>query len=273
MSPTLRVSLLSAACALTLTAGVGAVVHDRAGAAAPAPPPANAAFDYQIGAAYTPPSGVRVVSRDREAAPAAGLYNICYVNAFQVQPAELAWWKANHDDLLLKDSRGRYVIDPDWNENLIDISTDAKRRAVAAIVGGWIGGCASSGFQAVEPDNIDSYERSKRLLTKANAVAYLSLLASRAHVSGLAIGQKNASALGTAGRDQAGLDFAIVEECGEFEECTDYTGVYGGRVIDIEYTRAGFRAACSSVGASVSVVLRDLDVTAPGSGSYVYDAC
>src|SRR5690606_18115219 len=51
-------------------------------------PPPNARFDYQLGGAYTPPGGVQIVSRDREATPAAGAYNICYVNGFQIQPGE-----------------------------------------------------------------------------------------------------------------------------------------------------------------------------------------
>jgi Glycoside-hydrolase family GH114 len=289
----LRLPLLAAAAgvavaavvvtaALTGGAGAGANPHPAAPAApaarpaaapVPALPPANAPFDYQIGGAYPPPAGVRVVSRDRNAAPAAGLYTICYVNAFQVQQEELSWWKANHDDLLLKDRSGRYVVDTDWNENLIDVSTAAKRQAVAAIVGGWITGCASSGFQAVEPDNIDSYQRSKGLLTQAEAVSYLTLLAETAHAHGLAIAQKNTGELGTAGRDTAHLDFAIVEECGHYDECGDFTAVYGNHVIDIEYARRYFTAACASVGASVPVVLRDLDVTAPGSGTYQYDSC
>lgn len=128
-------------------------------------PTANAKFDYQIGAAYTPPSGVKVVSRDRNASPTA-----------------------------------------------------AKRTAVAAIVDGWIDGCAASGFKAVEPDNIDSYDRSKGQLTKAEAVSYLGLLAPHAHGDGLAIAQKNTTELGTAGKN-AGLDFAIAEECGRYSEC------------------------------------------------------
>ena len=40
-------------------------------------PPVHAGFDYQIGGPYTPPAGVQVVSRDHDASPAAGLYNIC----------------------------------------------------------------------------------------------------------------------------------------------------------------------------------------------------
>jgi hypothetical protein len=235
-------------------------------------PPVNAKFDYQIGAAYTPPSGVTVVSRDRTAAPAAGLYNICYVNAFQTQPSEIGWWQANHDNLLLKDAGGKYVVDEAWGENLLDTSTAAKRSALAGIVGGWIDGCGAAGFKAIEPDNIDSYDRSNGLLTKANALSYLTLLASRAHRDGLAIGQKNTTDLGTAGKS-AGLDFAIAEECGRYTECGDYTGVYGTHLIDIEYNSSGFTKACNAVGATVSVVRRDVNVTAPGSGTYVYNAC
>jgi hypothetical protein len=49
--------------------------------------------------------------------------------------------------------------------------------------------------------------------------------------------------------------------------------VFGSHVLVIEYSAAGFAAACASVGGTVSVVRRDVDVTTPGSASYVYDSC
>jgi hypothetical protein len=264
---------------LALVAGLAVcapVSHATATASIPAPayalPPANAAFDYQIGTAYPPPAGVRVVSRDRQAPPAAGLYNICYVNAFQAQPAEVAWWQRNHDDLLLRDGDGEYVVDDAWNEIVLDIRTPAKRAALAGIVNGWIDGCAAAGFQAVEPDNIDTFDRFDDLLTREQAVAFLGLLAPHAHAAGLAIGQKNTTSLEGLGR-AAGLDFAIAEECGEHVECGDYAGVYGANVIDIEYTAAGYEKACAAVGATLTVVQRDLEVTAPGGPDYIYAAC
>src|SRR6185369_6484365 len=55
-------------------------------------PPVNAKADYQLGGAYPPPAGVMVVSRDRLAARVDGLYNICYVNGFQIQPDEESYW-------------------------------------------------------------------------------------------------------------------------------------------------------------------------------------
>src|SRR5436309_12439108 len=91
----------------TLVGGMLCSSTSDAGAAV-VTPPAHAGFDYQIGSAYTPPSGVKVVSRDHDASPAAGLYNICYVNAFQAQTGAEGDWDA---DLLLRDSSGKVVKD------------------------------------------------------------------------------------------------------------------------------------------------------------------
>jgi len=261
------VAAVPAVFALNAEAGVSRV-------AAVTTPPVNAKFDYQIGGAYTPPSGVTVVSRDRQAAPAAGIYNICYVNAFQTQPiqSEIDMWRSR--GLTLKDSRGKEVVDGQWDEILLDITTDAKRQAVASVVNGWIDGCAAAGFKAVEPDNLDSFSRSKDLIDEQDAIAYISLLISHAHSKGLAIAQKNTvgdlgdGGIGTAGRD-AGLDFAVAEECGRYTECDGYQELYGNKVIVIEYTSGGFTKACNTVGAQVSVVRRDTAVSPNGP----YQAC
>ncbi|MGW1297174.1 endo alpha-1,4 polygalactosaminidase [Streptomyces sp. NPDC002533] len=236
------------------------------------PPTANAAFDYQIGGAYTPPAGVEAVSRDRGARPVDGLYNVCYVNAFQTQPDALSWWEKNDPDLLLRDADGDPVNDEAWGEALLDTSTAAKRTRLAKIVGEWIDGCAESGFQAVEPDNLDSYERSDGLLTRAHNAAFAKLLADRAHAAGLAIGQKNTTDL-LGQRNEIGFDFAVAEECGRYDECADYASAYDDRVFAVEYTAGDFEKACSSVGATVSVVRRDLDVVPAGRPGYVFRAC
>ncbi len=132
-------------------------------AAAVAPPPANARFDYQIGEPYKPPRGVRVVSRDWfDAKPPKRGYAICYVNAFQTQddspdvvrPDERSAWPA---DLVLS-SLGD---DPNWGgEFLVDISTAAKRRRAAEWLQPMIETCKRKGFDAVEYDNLDSWTAS-----------------------------------------------------------------------------------------------------------------
>lgn len=240
-------------------------------------PPVNGQFDYQIGGAYRPATGVRIVDRDRSERPTAGLYSICYVNAFQTQPEEAAWWKAHHRELLLTKSGGGYVGDPDWpGEILLDTSSAAKRSAIAAVVGSWVDRCAAAGFQAVEPDNLDSWTRSGRRLTKAGNLAYAHLLAVRAHRTGLAFAQKNAAGLTRSNVEAVGFDFAIAEECQVYNECGAYTSRYGRRVIEIEYTdnpRSAYTAACAARGASISVILRDRDVVPATDRAYRYAAC
>lgn len=274
-----RATIAAAALGVTATLGAGVLMSNAfAGGNATSAvkkvklPPVNASFDYQIGGAYTPPKGVRVVSRDRAAKPAKGLYNICYVNAFQAQPDALGWWKKNHPELVLRDRSKRVVIDEDWGEALLDTSTAAKRTKLASVVGGWFTGCAKKGFQAVEPDNLDSYERSGGRLTKADNTAFVTLLARRAHAAGLAIAQKNAAEL-LGSRAKIGFDFAIAEECGEYSECGGYAKTYSNRVFDIEYNTKGFNSACSSWGKKLSVVKRDEDVQPKGASGYVYRSC
>ncbi|MBT2364016.1 endo alpha-1,4 polygalactosaminidase [Streptomyces sp. ISL-10] len=236
-------------------------------------PAAGAVFDYQLGGAYPPGDDVEALSRDRGAEPVPGLYNICYVNAFQTQPGDaVTWWRKHHPDLLLHGRGGGLVVDEDWDEPLLDISSAAKRGALLDVVGPWIDGCAERGFDAVEPDNLDSYTRSDGLLTEADAIAFARLLAGRAHERGLAIAQKNTAELLHA-RQDIGFDFAIVEECARHAECSDFTRAHDGRVFDVEYERGDFAAACRARGARLSVVLRDRDVHPEGEPGHVRRTC
>jgi Glycoside-hydrolase family GH114 len=235
-------------------------------------PPANAALDYQLAEPYPPAADVAVLSRDRTATPAPGRYNICYVNGFQTQPGEREWWLSTHPDLVLRDGRGVPVIDPEWiDEFILDISTADKRIRLLEIVGAWIDGCASAGFQGVEIDNLDTYTRFPKLLSEDAAVRFIRALSDRAHAAGLAIGQKNSAEL-LARRGDTALDFAVVEQCNEFKECGDFTAVYGDQVYVIEYQRSAFATGCARF-PQISIVFRDLAVSAPGSASYVREGC
>jgi hypothetical protein len=231
-------------------------------------PTANADFDYQLGGAYPPPAGVSVVARDRTEAPAAGLYGICYVNGFQTQPGEGDWWLTEHPDLVLRDDGGDPVIDPGWpDEMLLDVTTDARRDAIAAIVGGWIDGCRDAGYQAVEIDNLDTYSRSGGRISEDDAVATAARFAARAHAAGLAIAQKNSLEI-IGRRAEMGFDFAVAEECGRYDECGDYVASYGSRVLVIEYRAADFRRTCAAWGHRLGVVLRDRALAPAGPRSW-----
>lgn len=254
---------------------LGVVLLVGACVARPAPvdaiplPPRTAGFDYQIGGGYPPPEGVRVVSRDHRDDPVPGLYNICYVNAFQAQPDAADEW----GDLLLRDARGAVVYDEDWGEAVLDTRTDATRERVAARVNGWVDECADKGFQAVEPDNFDSFTRvPDGLLSAGDNQALIRLLSAHAHERGLAIAQKNTAGLAGARADN-GLDFAVVEECGYHDECGAYAAAFGGHVVVVEYTRDGMARACAGWGGELSVVLRDVEVSTPDDAGYVYGTC
>ncbi len=234
-------------------------------------PPERTFLDYQLGGAYPPPPGVGIVSRDRTAMPAAGLYNVCYVNGFQIQPGEEPAWMQDHPDLILRDAGGQPVIDTGWNEILVDVGTPAKRSEVAAFVGAWIDGCARSGFAAVEIDNLDSYTRSTGLLSADDAVAMIRLFADRAHADGLAIAQKNASEL-VSRRTEMGTDFVVAEECNHYNECDTYRAGYGDHILMIEYDRASFNAGCAAY-PGLPLVLRDVDLVPAGTQGYVFSHC
>ncbi|MFF3753434.1 endo alpha-1,4 polygalactosaminidase [Streptomyces sp. NPDC002018] len=279
-------SLLALSLVLTGCGGSGGPDGDGAGGAGTGrageggsgtarevrPPGADEPFDYQIGGAYDPPAGVRTVIRDRTADPAPGAYNICYVNAYQAQPDAVSWWQRNHPDLLLRDAEGAAVVDEDWREPLLDISTGERRARLARIVGGWIDGCAERGFDAVEADNLDSYLRADGLLDRRQAAAFARLLAERAHRAGLAIGQKNAAEM-TGLRDSLGFDFAVAEECGRYDECAVYADAYDDRVLVVEYRRADFTAGCREWGDRLAIVLRDRDVVPAGDPGHVNARC
>jgi hypothetical protein len=257
------------------TGGMGGADVTGTGGAGAAPtvtlPPPNAQFDYQLGGAYEPPQGVAVVSRDRNDPPAAGLYNICYVNGFQTQPDEEQVWLTEHPDLVLRDEAGDPVVDEDWGEMLLDVRTAEQRAALGAIVGAWIAQCAADGFDAVELDNLDSYSRSDGLLTSSQAVLFMGALSKVAHEHGLAFAQKNSvELLGDAAA--MGTDFAVAEECNRWDECGEYQTVYDNRVFVIEYRDSDFAAGCSDF-PELSIVRRDLDLSTPASSGYVYDAC
>ncbi|GAA5114417.1 endo alpha-1,4 polygalactosaminidase [Alloalcanivorax gelatiniphagus] len=252
---------------LLLGLGTGPAHAERHGAAStgaptrvPTPLPVGTDVDYQLGGPADPAPGVGIVVRDRTEEPAAGRYNVCYVNGFQTQPDARRYW-LDRRDLLLRDHAGRLVEDEAWGEWLLDIRTPARRERLARIVGRWTAGCAHDGFDAVEYDNLDSFSRSHGLVRARHAKAFARLLTARAHDVGLAAGQKNwATWDGT----DAGFDFAVAEECGRYDECGRYVHAYGDQVLAVEYRARDFAATCQGYGDRLAVVLRDLDLTADG---------
>ncbi|MFI5676762.1 endo alpha-1,4 polygalactosaminidase [Streptomyces cellulosae] len=232
-------------------------------------PPKHVPWDYQIGGVYPLPTGVRVVSRSHEDAAAPRAYNICNINAFQAQEHAEGDWDS---DLLLRDAHGDVVYDKDWGEGVLDIRTDAKRQRIAAKLNTWIDECAANGYKAVEPDNYDSFIRFPKYLTADQAEALMKLLVAHAHEKGLAVAQKNTAEL-VRDRASVGLDFAVVEECGQWDECGEFAEAFDNNVFVVEYTAKGMSKACSSWSSQLSIVRRDQDVAARGASGYLRKTC
>jgi hypothetical protein len=234
-------------------------------------PPAAAGFDYQLGGGYPLPEGVTVVARDSTDAPAEGAYDICYVNGFQTQPGEGEHWLAEHPDLVLRDADGEPFVDPGWpDEFLLDTSTAANREQIAALLGTVVASCLTSGFDAVEIDNLDSFSRSRGALAIEDNIDLAARYARVAHDLGMAIAQKNGAGSSQRLKREVGFDFAVTEECARYDECADYTDAYGDLVFDIEYSAEYLEAACAAVG---SAVLRDVSLSTPDSPDYVFETC
>ena len=208
--------------------------------------PPVAPFDYQLADDLPLPDGVQVVMRDWQDGKPAGpdVYDVCYVNAFQSQP-EVEW----PAELVSS------IEDPEWpGEFVIDLSTPGNRGLAAGTVELMVERCAAEGFDAVEFDNLDTFVRFDNLgFGRAEAIEYATTIVGLAHVRGLAAAQKNTVELLDV---DLGFDFAVVEQCGEYDECGEFAAVYGELVFDVEYTDAGLTAACAATENAPTVILR-----------------
>ena len=107
------------------------------------------------------------------------------------------------------------------DENNQEPASAENRESILSIIGPAIDGCARSGFEAVEIDNLDTWTRFDRINPKgAQALAPTKI--KHTNRKGLAIGQKNAAEIAATAHDDWGFDFAITEECGVFEEYGSY---------------------------------------------------
>ncbi len=273
-----RPALLTTAIALVAVLGSAGCAEGTAPAESSYRDLPTAGFpDYQLGGGYTPPAGVTIVERDSTDRPAAGTYSICYVNGFQTQPGTLADWERRAPSALLRDDAGQPVTDPGWpDEVLLDTRTAAERAVITKELSRSIVRCADRGFAAVEFDNLDSWTRSGKRLTRSGNLALAKALVRLGHEHGLAVGQKNTPQLGEAGRESTGFDFVVAEECVQYEECSAYTDAYGERVIDIEYADTldrSWASVCRLRDRPAMTILRDRDLLPPSSDEYVFEHC
>jgi hypothetical protein len=123
--------------------------------------------------------------------------------------------------------------------------------------------CAHKGFDAVEPDNLAGWENHTGFdLTAADQLRFNRWVAAHVHPLGMAVALKNdpRQAQALLGR----FDFAIVEQCFQYEECDSYSPFIraGKPVFEAEYELQP-SAYCSEAKAlGISAIRKSYDLFA-----------
>ena len=161
---------------------------------------------------------------------------VCYISAGSWEN-----WRPDADRFPRAVLGKRYDDYPD--ERWLDIR---RIRLLAPILNRRFAMCARKGFDAVEADNVAGWENDTGFpLTAADQLRFNRWIARAVHRRGMAIGLKND------GRQAARLsnvfDFAVVEECFQYDECGQYRPFIraGKAVFSVEYELAP-RRFCSA---------------------------
>jgi hypothetical protein len=251
---------LIAALPLALVAGACGDTSSDAARRPPRPPDAqwqyqlqgsidrsNAARVFDVDGAETPAATVRALKRD-------GRYVVCYFSAGTYE-------NFRSDSRRLAPSvRGR-PVEGYGNERWLDIR---RLDLVAPLLRARMRTCARKGFDAVEPDNVDGYDNPTGFpLRRSDSLRFTRWLARTAHRLGLAVGLKNSTGLVSA--LAARFDFAVVEQCLQYDECERYRPFIrrGKPVYEVEYEGTP-QSVCPQAGRlGINTIVKDVDLTAP----------
>ena len=123
----------------------------------------------------------------------------------------------------------------------------------------------AKGCDAVDPDNVDLHQHDTGFsISDGGMVAFNLALVDAAHARGLAIGLKNNieqfDAIASA------YDFAVNEECFEFDECAEYSDDFiddDKAVFHIEYAVNLTQICAVTQSLGLSTLKKSLDLDAP----------
>jgi hypothetical protein len=146
---------------------------------------------------------------------------------------------------------------------------DQREPAVLAVLRDRIAQAKDKGCDAIEADDVDARDNDPGFpLTAADQRAFITALAEAAHKAGLKFGLKNA--LDDVSALVSVADFAINEECIQFDECDLLVPFIasGKAVYHVEYTEDDFESLAQDVcdrsnALGFDTVLKHLDLDAP----------
>jgi hypothetical protein len=227
MKKSLLTCLAALLCAgfLALPAAAAAYWH---------PAPTTAAWQWELQGKFELTPGVSVFEIDGFEYPASDVKAIHASGGKAICYLDVGSWEEYRPDAskFPKSSLGkRYEGYPE--ERWLDI---AHYKRFAPIIEARIALCARKGFDAVEPDNINGWENDTGFpLTRAEQVTYNRWIARTVHKAGMAVALKNDSR--QAKQLVGNFDFAVVEECFQYDECDRYSPFIaaGKAVFETEY--------------------------------------
>lgn len=188
----------------------------------------SATIDTTVNAAVYDVDGFEVSAATVASLHAQGRRAICYIDVG-------GWESYRPDAAAFPASVLGNAIDGWPEERWLDVrQLDVLRPIMAAR----FDMCRSKGFDAIEADIVETYAESGTgfTITKAQQLAYNRMLADLAHERGMSIGLKNAAGLVNDLVNE--FDFAVVEECYVYSECSAYSPFVnqGKAVLHVEYS-------------------------------------
>jgi hypothetical protein len=123
--------------------------------------------------------------------------------------------------------------------------------------------CRQKGFDAVEPDNLDSYENHSGFPINANEqLTYNRWIAAGAHSLGLSVALKNDP--DQAAELEPDFDFAIDEQCFQYQACTEIYPVFHGAgkaVFEVEYSLSTARFCAQANAYDFNAMKMNIDLS------------
>ncbi|NJL24615.1 MAG: endo alpha-1,4 polygalactosaminidase [Calothrix sp. SM1_5_4] len=247
------------------------------------PPSGKIIWDWQIGAtaeaAIVPPAGTKLIDLDGfnvsaakvAALKAQGIYTVCYINAGS--------YEDGRPDSAQYPAYLKIHYDSDWDEWFLDVKDVFKPNSVlAAILRNRIKMCKDKGFDALEPDNLQSDENAGGKVTLQQQLDFNSWLADVAHEHGLAIFQKNGPDK-ILKKDSSGkmmvdkFDGILNEECQAYNECAPLAEYVkrGKLALNVEYD---VRVNCSTSNSlNINSIRKDLGLVGAKDRGYNLQSC
>ncbi|RSN02962.1 hypothetical protein DMB42_34525 [Nonomuraea sp. WAC 01424] len=179
-----------------------------------------------------------------KAVHARGAKAICYVDAGSIEEyrpdyQQFVDWHKSHGNSLL----GKPFSKEFPNERWANINNDqGQRDFLLRMMAARVDKCAQAGFDGVEFDVVNAHEEGKTVtgwtVSPATQLVYNRALADLAHRKGLSAALKND--LSQAGELVSSFDYAVNEECFQFDECGELSVFVkaGKPVFQVEYETA-----------------------------------